>query len=140
MKIVFKATKMKITPSLEEYARKKIDSLKKFVSKIDFEIEIFVEIGRTTSGQKKGRVYRVEAMMIVPGQILRAVTDDFDVRVAIDSVKNELQLEIKKYKGRFDSHTKKEARFFKELNNLSMLSQTNEEKTRKEIIKEEEIK
>jgi putative sigma-54 modulation protein len=122
MKIVFKGTQMKVTPALEEYAEKKLKTLQKLVSGISFHVELFVELGRTTHHQKKGSVYRAEVMLTLPGQILRATQEDYDIRVAIDKARDEMKSEIQKYKGRYDSRSKKEARFVKVLKSLSPLT------------------
>jgi putative sigma-54 modulation protein len=122
MRIVYKGTQMKVTPALEEYAEKKMKALQKLISGISFDAELFVELGRTTHHQKKGPVYRTELMLTLPGQILRATQEDYDIRVAIDKARDEMKVEIQKYKGRHDSRSKKEARFVKVLKSLSPLT------------------
>ena len=101
MKINIKATNLELTPAITEYINNKISSVDKFLKKFEEQtnIEIFVEIARTTRHHHKGDVFRAEANMEVPGKILRADHEDWDIRVAIDKVKDKLQQEIKKYKG-----------------------------------------
>lgn len=139
MRIVFKGTNIKITPAIEQYARKKLNAIKRPILGIDYDVEIFIELGKISEHHKKGSVFRAEIMMVLPGQIIRSSREDWDLRVAIDGAKEGLKTEIKKYKGRFDSRDKKEARFIKILKNLSSLSWTGKEKSAEEkIIKEKE--
>ena len=100
MKINIKATNLELTPSIIQYVNDKINSVDKFLKKFEerTEIEIFVEIARTTRHHHKGDVFRAEANMQLPGKILRADHEDWDIRVAIDKVKDKLQQEVKKYK------------------------------------------
>jgi putative sigma-54 modulation protein len=100
MKINIKATGLDLTPSIVRYIEEKISSVEKFLVKFGkkSEIEVFFEIARTTKHHRKGEVFRAEANMELPGKVLRADHEDWDVRVAIDKVKDKLQAEIKKYK------------------------------------------
>lgn len=106
MKIIIKATNLELTPAINEYIEEKIGSLDKFLNKKfekESEVKIEVEIAKTTKHHKSGYIYYAEANMHLPGKILRAEHSDWDVRVAIDNVKNKLQQEVKKYKGtKFD--------------------------------------
>ena len=139
MNVVFKGTGIKITPALEEYAGKKIKTLQKLLSGVNYNAEVFVELGKTTGHHKKGDILRAEIMVVLPGQTLRATQEDWDIHVAIDKARDEMKEEISKYKGRFESRNKKEARFLKILKNLSSLTWTGKEKAEEEkIIKEEE--
>lgn len=100
MKINIKATNLELTPAIKVYIEDKIASVDKFLKKFEGQtnIEIFVEIARTTRHHHKGDVFRAEANLQLPGKILRADHEDWDIRVAIDKVKDKLQQEIKKYK------------------------------------------
>ena len=102
MKIIIKTTNLELTPAINEYIEEKIGSLDKFLNKKlekESEIKIEVEIARTTKHHKSGDVYYAEANIHLPGKILRAEHSDWDIRVAVDKIKDILQQEIKKYKG-----------------------------------------
>ena len=102
MKIIIKATNLELTPAINEYIKEKIGFVDKFLNKKlekESEIKIEVEIARTTKHHKSGDVYYAEANIHFPGKILRAEHSDWDIRVAIDKIKDILQQEIKKYKG-----------------------------------------
>ena len=102
MKINIKATGIELTPALKEYVEEKIGLIAKFVKRWDLEggVEVWVEVGRTTQHHHKGDVFRAEADLRLPGKVLRAEDADSDVRVAVDRVRNKLEREIEKYKGK----------------------------------------
>jgi len=102
MKISIKATNLELTPSITKYIEDKISSVEKFLEKFEkkTEIEAFVEIARMTRHHRKGEVFYAETNLQLPGKLLRVSQEDLDVRAAIDKVKNKLQQEVKKYKGK----------------------------------------
>lgn len=114
MIINIKAVKIDLTPSIKEYIETKIGSVDKFLKKFEplknppagdsakrskKEIEVFLEIARTTSHHHKGDVFRVAANIPIGKTVIRAEDIDWDARIAVDRVKDKLQQEIKKYKG-----------------------------------------
>ncbi len=112
-----KATNLKLTPAIENYINQKFDrDLTKFIKALDEKgaAELFIEIGRTTRHHQQGDIFRAEADLRLPGKVLRAEAEQWDVRIAIDRVKDELQLEIKKYKEKQEAKYKKGARTIKE--------------------------
>ena len=100
MKINTRTKDLDLTPSIRTYIDQKIGSLSRFVKSFDKEglVEIWLEISRTTKHHRRGNVYRAEADLHLPGKILRAESENWDMRVAIDEIKDKLQREIKKYK------------------------------------------
>lgn len=104
MKINLKATNLDLTPPLKEFVEEKIGSLEKFVSRWDREgaVEAWVEVARTSAHHHKGDVFRAEVDLRLPGKVLRAEDEDFDIRVAVDHVRDKLQKEIAKYKDSLD--------------------------------------
>lgn len=103
MKINIKSKNLEITPAIQEYIEVKIGSIEHFLKKFETksEIEVFIEITRTTRHHKSGKVFYAEANFRLPNKIIRAEHSDWDIRVAVDKVKDKLQQEIKKYK---DTH------------------------------------
>ncbi len=101
MKINIKATDLELTAPLKEYIEEKIGGLNKFLSRLEDEKEsdftAWVEVARTTRHHHKGDVYRAECDLKLPGKMLRAEDENFDVRVAIDAVRDKLQKEVNKY-------------------------------------------
>lgn len=62
------------------------------------ELSASVEIGKLTQHHQKGPVFYAEANLMVSGHLLRAEATHEDLRAAIVEVKNELQVQIKKFK------------------------------------------
>jgi len=117
MIINIKTTNLKLTPAIESYINQKIErDLSKFIKRLDEKgaAELFVEIARTTRHHRQGDIFRAEANLRLPGKVLRAEAEEWDIRVVIDQVKDKLQREIKKYKERQAVKFKKGARIFKE--------------------------
>ncbi len=102
MRINIKATGLELTPPLKEYIEEKIGGLGKYTSKLEsekaLEIEVFVEVGRSTRHHHKGLVYYAEANFELPGGMLRASNEETDIRAAVDGLKDKLREEIIKYK------------------------------------------
>ena len=100
MKLHLKATNIDLTEPLKVYVDEKLGGLEKFIKRWDAEggVEIWVEVGRTSRHHKKGDVFMAEADIRLPGKVFRAEDEDFDIRVAIDRVRDKLERDISKYK------------------------------------------
>ena len=135
MKIVIRAKNVKLNQSLREWIDKKLNSLERFISLLKEEdldsflgkgkpkIEMWVEIEKMSSHHRKGPFFRAEAQMRFPGKSLRAEARDEDLRVAITTIKDELQRQVKKYKNKRKAKIKRGARKLKKEMNLSTSAQ-----------------
>ena len=119
MKISIKATNFKLTDSIYTYIERKIGELEKFIKKVGEKdgsykerpaTEAWIEVGRTTRHHRKGNVFRAEAQIKLPGKYLRVESENLDLHLAIDEVKDELQRKLTKYKGKKDAEYKKGTR------------------------------
>lgn len=100
MKVVIKGTNIELSDSIYSYIENKIGGLDKFVKNIS-PVECWVEVERTTKHHRSGDIFRAEAQVKLPGsQGLRAESTQWDLHQAIDEVKDELQRQLKKYKGK----------------------------------------
>jgi ribosomal subunit interface protein len=118
MKITVKWTNLKPIESMEVWIEKKIGSLEKFIQKYvkSGVAEAWVEISRTTRHHKKGDfVYRAEADIRLPNKIARAEAVSKNLRQAFVLLKDELQQQIKCYKGKADAKMKRGARLAKKM-------------------------
>lgn len=108
MKINIKATKIDLTPALVEYIETKVGSLSGPLKKWEPEgmVEAWVEVARTTKHHKKGDVFAAECSIRLPGRMLRARHEDWNVRRAIDEVRKELRMEINKFKEKSSPRTR----------------------------------
>jgi len=100
MKVTIKATNLNLTPAIKKAIEEKITTLDKFIPHIDTSVEAFVEVALETRHHKKGNIYYTEANIKVPGRVLRSEAREENIYKAINTVKDELQLLLKKYKKR----------------------------------------
>ncbi len=114
MKIDLKTKNFEITPSIKTYLQDKLNAVDKFLPN-DESIFADVELAQTTKHHRKGDIFRAEVNLTMPGRLIRAVAEKWDLRAAIDTVKDELQREITMNKEKNISLYRKGARFFKNL-------------------------
>lgn len=101
MKYTLKTTNFKIDEALKVYVDSKIPKIvEKFFKGRNTLVSasLDVEIEKTTRHHHKGRIWRAEVNLGLPGAFLRAEADAEDVRAAIDLVEEELKSELKSYK------------------------------------------
>ena len=97
MIIKLKATKLELTEAIADYFQEKMDMLDKYLGGIQV-LNCDCEIEKAIGSQHKGEIFRAEANIEVPGEILRVEKTEADLYKAIDKVKDHLELVIKKYK------------------------------------------
>lgn len=95
MNINVKATKIDLSPAIEEAINEKIGGLEKYFDNI---INCDVEVGKTTDHHNKGDIFKAEINLEVPNKILRAEVVTDDLYKSINEARNILKLEITKYK------------------------------------------
>lgn len=100
MKLTISTKNISLDDALRTFVEDKISGLEKFTSDPDNLIEVRVEIGKPSKHHRSGRVYYSEVNLRIGGKLLRATCQHEDLRNAIVDVKNELQQQIKKLKGR----------------------------------------
>ncbi len=105
-----------LTPAIEEYTHKKIESLEKFFSPI---IKAEVVVGQDSKHHQKGDVFMAECRLSVAGNDLFASKNEETLYKAIDKIRDYLELELKKHKVTMNGNEKKQklgARAAKEYN------------------------
>ena len=101
MRVQIKATGLFLTPSIEEYARKKVATLEKYLSSKDPENALVsIEIGKTTNHHKSGEIFKAEIFLRESGKEYYVVSEKTDLYEAIDDVRDEIIREITSWKGR----------------------------------------
>ena len=111
MQIKIKATNIELTSEIKDYVQEKMDMLDKYLGNIQV-INCDVEVGMAVGGQNRGKIYRAEANLNVPGDLLRVEKTEKDLFKAIDKVKDHLTRSIKRYKEkRIDKKRKVEQNF-----------------------------
>ena len=100
MKVTIKATNFDLTLELKRAIEEKIATLDKFIPHINTPVEAFVEVAVESRHHKKGKIYYAEASIKVPGKIIRSEAREENIYKAINTVEDELQGLLKKYKER----------------------------------------
>jgi len=109
MKVNIKTTNIELNDALRFWVQEKLGELDKFLGVFGPDdssvgekekVEIWVEIEKTTRHHLKGDVFRAEAQLRLPKESLRSEAIDTDLRTAVNTVKDELQRDIKRYKGK----------------------------------------
>ena len=109
---------MEITEAIRAYVVERLqDGAAKFTTHFDADgTELSVECGRTSNHHKNGDVYRCEAQLSAPGNLLfRAEATKDDLYAAIDAVKNELQRQVKDQEKKNRSKSRRGGAFMKKL-------------------------
>ena len=108
MKIIVQATGFKLNEALSDFIDEKIGDLEKSLGRADNEsVEARVEIGKPSEHHKKGDIFYAEVNLKMPGRLLRATSENWDLRVAITEVKDDLQRQIRKYKEKMVAKTRR---------------------------------
>jgi ribosomal subunit interface protein len=97
MQVNIKATNLEITPEIKKVIEEKISPLDRFVSGIKMPLEAFVEVGLVSRHHHKGDIFYAETNIGLPGKIIRSEAKEDNLFKAINVVKDELQLLLKKY-------------------------------------------
>ena len=116
MEVNIRAKNIELTPHLKDYEEKKLLSACRFIpALLKKEIEDKEQVGREVArvvleveiekvtGEGKGRIFRTEAQMILPGRVIKAEDVSETVKASIDEVKYELQRQVKEYKGKIET-------------------------------------
>ena len=84
---------MELTEAIKDYAIKKIMTLEKYL--VDYSpVDVTIEVGQTTNGQNKGKIFKAEVNIKIPGNFIRATETAEDLYESIDKVKDHLQRQI----------------------------------------------
>jgi len=118
MKIIIKAKNLELTEGLQTFIDEKIGSVKKFINILKEDIvegektlaEVFVEVEKETKHHKKGDIFLVKIRVNLPGKSLIAGSKADDIFKAIIDAKDELKMEIEKYKVKNSDKNRREQR------------------------------
>lgn len=106
MKIIIKTKNINLTPDLQTFIETKIGSIRKFVNILKEDTpeglktlaEIFVEVEKETEHHKKGKIFCVQTQVVLPGKSITVSHRADDMFKAVIGAKDELKMEIEKYK------------------------------------------
>ncbi len=135
MKIIIKATNISLSPSINQCIEDKIGGLDRFLQNFNPElINAQVEVGRIDRDQRHGEIFRAEVNLNIEGHTIRSEETAESLMTAIDSVKDEVQREIKRYKDKKITKFIRGARSWKKFWQITPLARFRKSKVR-EIIK-----
>jgi len=92
MAINIKATNMELTPAIEKYVDRKLIGLEKFNN--GGEIDVYVEIGKTTNHHKQGDLFKAEINLDLNGKQFFTNSEKEDLYMAIDEAENDITRKI----------------------------------------------
>ncbi len=96
MKIEISTKNITLDSALDEFVREKIGGLDHLIGNSDGQAR--VEIGKPSMHHRSGEVFSAEVNLSLGSKLLRATCTHEDLRNAITDVKDELQVQIKKFK------------------------------------------
>lgn len=105
MQIIISTKNISLDEPLEVFVKDKIGGLGKFIG--GDATEARVEIGLPSKHHRSGRIYYAEVNLKVGGKLLRATCQHEDLRNAIVDAKNEMQRQIKKFKGKMTDFSRR---------------------------------
>ena len=97
MQINIKATKIELSAKLKIYTEEKMAMLEKYLGEVQA-TNCDVELENINVNQHKGKIFRCETNLSVPGKLLRVEKTEEDIYKAVDKVKDHLTRSIKRYK------------------------------------------
>ncbi len=121
MEVIIRAKNIELTSHLKDYAKRKLHAACRFlpalleqeikdreeVGKEVDRIVLEVEVEKITTKEEKGKIFRTEAQMIIPGRVIKAEDTSESVKSSVDKVKHELERQIKDYKEKAEVQKRK---------------------------------
>ena len=99
MNIRIKATTISLTPAISEYADKRLMKIQSMLGG-DPSYMCDLELGKISGHHNKGDIFRAEIHIVGKGKDLYASSEDQDLYVAIDAMRDEILRELKASKGK----------------------------------------
>lgn len=110
-----KATNMKLTPAIEEYLFKRLESIEKHLWGDYDSAKTDIEIAQTTKHHQQGPIFMCELTVTLPHGQFRAVSTQEDIYTAIDEAKDELKRQLVETRNKQKTLTRKGQLMFKRL-------------------------
>lgn len=119
MKITIKTKNIELTDYLKDFTEKKFFALKKFINILKKEeekntlAEVLVELEKETRHHRKGDIFLTKCRIHLPGRVLVACARADDLLKSVVAAKDEMKLEIGRYKFKKTSQRRREQRKMK---------------------------
>lgn len=100
-KINLKATGMDLTDAIRDYVEKRVTNLDKLISKVESDVLIEFEVGKTTNHHNNSEsLFKAECRVTFSGKDYYASTSEPELYSAIDIVKDKIFQDIKQDRDR----------------------------------------
>lgn len=115
MNIIIKTKNLEMTDLLDNLIKKRMEGLKKFTNILkDGTAKLLVEVEGQTKHHKKGDVFKVEAIINVPGKNLVVRTHGENLGKVVTEARDEMEREIRKYKTKIIEKPRRDSKKFVE--------------------------
>ena len=94
-----KATNIELTDAISDYVNKRLAGLEKFVREGE-EMDVYVEVGKTTKHHKQGDYFRAEFNIEISGSKFYTFSEKEDLYKAIDDAREQVVRKITNRKDR----------------------------------------
>lgn len=115
MQINFKGTNYDLPQHVSEHARKKIESLSKYLGKETDRARAYADLGKETEAHQNGAIWRADINFDVDGTRFYAKAVEDSIEKAIDRSVNELASELRTARKRQQSLVRKGGSIIKSL-------------------------
>lgn len=106
MQIDIHTKNVDLNAPLRTFIEEKLGDLEHVLGNLD-PIHMRVEVGIPSNHHQSGQIYYAEANLTIGGDLLRADSKNYDLHTAIVDVKDELRVQIKRYKERLRDKQRK---------------------------------
>ena len=116
MKIIINTKNLDLTEARKSFTEEKFLGLKKYIDILKGEdagktlAEVFIDLEKETQHHKKGKIFVARAQVRLPGRILTITSREDDLYKAVVLAKDEMKLEIEKYKFKKIDKTRRQQR------------------------------
>lgn len=107
MQINFKGTNYELPSNISALAKRKVDSLTKYLGKGKENARAYVDLGKETEAHQNGKIWRADINFDVDGNRFYAKAVEESIEVAIDRSVSELARELQTARKREQSLAKK---------------------------------
>ncbi|MCR4312615.1 MAG: ribosome-associated translation inhibitor RaiA [Candidatus Uhrbacteria bacterium] len=90
---------IEITDAIRGYVEKKLEGIEKICAGYS-PCDVRAEVGKTGEHHNKGKIWRAEFTLTIPGARLRAESTQEDLYAAIDEAKDDLKRQLVSHKER----------------------------------------
>jgi putative sigma-54 modulation protein len=103
-----------LTEAIKNYIDERIATIEKLSAHFEPDVELRVEVGKTTKHHAKGSVYRTELNLAIPGKAFRTEATGEDLYETIDKAKDQLRRQLQQHKEKLTDRSQRVVRPGKE--------------------------